>query len=134
MNHSLNEQLMTRKAAATPRGVGVMAAFFAERARERRAVGRRGPPLHRLRRRHRRAQHRPPPPAGDGGDRRSSCERFTHTCFQVVPYESYIALAERLNALTPGDARQEDRLLHHRRRGGRERGQDRARATPAAPA
>ena len=28
-------------------------------------------------------------------------ERFTHTCFQVVMYESYIALAERLNALVP---------------------------------
>ena len=32
MNHSLNEQLMARKAAATPRGVGVMASFFADRA------------------------------------------------------------------------------------------------------
>ena len=32
MNHSLNEQLMARKAAATPRGVGVMGTFFAERA------------------------------------------------------------------------------------------------------
>src|SRR5450631_1604855 len=29
-------------------------------------------------------------------------ERFTHTCFQVTPYESYIALAERLNAAAPG--------------------------------
>jgi 4-aminobutyrate aminotransferase / (S)-3-amino-2-methylpropionate transaminase / 5-aminovalerate transaminase len=29
--------------------------------------------------------------------------RFTHTSFQVVPYEPYIALAERLNALAPGD-------------------------------
>ena len=28
--------------------------------------------------------------------------RFTHTCFQVSPYESYVALAEKLNALTPG--------------------------------
>src|SRR6478736_2237037 len=27
--------------------------------------------------------------------------RFTHTCFQVVMYEPYIALAERLNALAP---------------------------------
>ena len=30
--------------------------------------------------------------------------RFTHTCFQVMPYEPYVALAERLNALAPGDA------------------------------
>jgi 4-aminobutyrate aminotransferase / (S)-3-amino-2-methylpropionate transaminase / 5-aminovalerate transaminase len=29
-------------------------------------------------------------------------ERFTHTCFQVTQYESYVALAERLNALVPG--------------------------------
>lgn len=29
--------------------------------------------------------------------------RFTHTCFQVVMYESYIELAERLNALAPID-------------------------------
>ncbi|MDU0361756.1 4-aminobutyrate--2-oxoglutarate transaminase [Rhizobium sp. 25PS6] len=30
-------------------------------------------------------------------------DRFTHTCHQVVPYESYVHLAERLNALLPGD-------------------------------
>jgi 4-aminobutyrate aminotransferase/(S)-3-amino-2-methylpropionate transaminase len=30
-------------------------------------------------------------------------QRFTHTCFQVMPYESYVALAERLNALAPGE-------------------------------
>ncbi|MDO5647718.1 4-aminobutyrate--2-oxoglutarate transaminase [Paracoccus sp. (in: a-proteobacteria)] len=29
--------------------------------------------------------------------------RFTHTCHQVVPYENYVALAERLNDLVPGD-------------------------------
>jgi 4-aminobutyrate aminotransferase len=28
---------------------------------------------------------------------------FTHTCHQVLPYESYIRLGERLNALVPGD-------------------------------
>jgi len=30
-------------------------------------------------------------------------DRFTHTCHQVVPYENYVRLAERLNALAPGD-------------------------------
>jgi 4-aminobutyrate aminotransferase / (S)-3-amino-2-methylpropionate transaminase / 5-aminovalerate transaminase len=30
-------------------------------------------------------------------------ERFTHTAFQVTPYESYVEVCERLNALTPGD-------------------------------
>ncbi|HTY41142.1 MAG TPA: 4-aminobutyrate--2-oxoglutarate transaminase [Thermoanaerobaculia bacterium] len=29
-------------------------------------------------------------------------ERFTHTCFSVAPYEGYIALAEKLNAIAPG--------------------------------
>lgn len=28
-------------------------------------------------------------------------ERFSHTSFQVAPYESYVALAERLNAVAP---------------------------------
>ena len=31
-------------------------------------------------------------------------DNFTHTSFQVVPYGPYIELAERLNALAPGDA------------------------------
>jgi 4-aminobutyrate aminotransferase/(S)-3-amino-2-methylpropionate transaminase len=30
-------------------------------------------------------------------------DHYTHTSFQVVPYEPYIALAERLNALAPGE-------------------------------
>jgi 4-aminobutyrate aminotransferase / (S)-3-amino-2-methylpropionate transaminase / 5-aminovalerate transaminase len=29
-------------------------------------------------------------------------ERFSHTCFQVMPYEVYVRLAERLNAVAPG--------------------------------
>ncbi|GIG61609.1 aspartate aminotransferase family protein [Longispora fulva] len=28
--------------------------------------------------------------------------RFAHTCFMVAPYESYVAVCEQLNALTPG--------------------------------
>lgn len=30
-------------------------------------------------------------------------DRYTHTCFQVLAYEPYVELAERLNALAPGD-------------------------------
>lgn len=33
---------------------------------------------------------------------RRQAERFTHTCFMIAPYESYVAVCERLNALTPG--------------------------------
>lgn len=32
----------------------------------------------------------------------AQAERLTHTCFQVAPYEGYVAVAERLAALTPG--------------------------------
>jgi 4-aminobutyrate aminotransferase / (S)-3-amino-2-methylpropionate transaminase / 5-aminovalerate transaminase len=34
---------------------------------------------------------------------RNQIDRFLHTCFMVTPYESYIALAEELNMLTPGN-------------------------------
>jgi 4-aminobutyrate aminotransferase/(S)-3-amino-2-methylpropionate transaminase len=29
---------------------------------------------------------------------------FSHTCFQIIPYEGYVALAERLNAIAPGQS------------------------------
>ena len=29
-------------------------------------------------------------------------KKFSHTCFQVTPYENYVALAEKLNAIVPG--------------------------------
>jgi 4-aminobutyrate aminotransferase/(S)-3-amino-2-methylpropionate transaminase len=33
---------------------------------------------------------------------REQVERFTHTCFMVAPYESYVAVCEQLIELTPG--------------------------------
>ncbi len=36
---------------------------------------------------------------------------FTHTCFQISPYESYIQLAERLNSLAPGDFKKKSLFL-----------------------
>ncbi len=33
---------------------------------------------------------------------RAQLDHFTHTCFTVASYEPYVALAERLNAITPG--------------------------------
>jgi 4-aminobutyrate aminotransferase/(S)-3-amino-2-methylpropionate transaminase len=33
---------------------------------------------------------------------RAELDRLTHTCFAVASYESYVALAERLNRITPG--------------------------------
>ena len=34
---------------------------------------------------------------------REQVDAFLHTCFSVAPYEKYIELAEKLNALTPGN-------------------------------
>src|SRR5215475_13668796 len=33
---------------------------------------------------------------------RAQMEKYLHVCFSVTPYEGYVALAERLNALAPG--------------------------------
>jgi 4-aminobutyrate aminotransferase len=101
MNHSANEQLQARRAAATPRGVGVMASFYADRAEGAElwdVEGRRfidfagGIAVLNVGHRHPRIV----------AAIEAQLQRFTHTCYQVVPYESYISLAEKLNALTPG--------------------------------
>jgi len=101
MNHSKNEQLMARKAAATPRGVGVMGSFFADRADNAElwdVEGRRFIDF---------AGGIAVMNTGHGNPAvvaaiAEQLKRFTHTCYQVVPYESYIGLAEKLNAMTPG--------------------------------
>ncbi|MFA1542804.1 4-aminobutyrate--2-oxoglutarate transaminase [Actinomadura monticuli] len=33
---------------------------------------------------------------------KAQADRFTHTCFMVAPYESYVAVCENLNRITPG--------------------------------
>lgn len=38
--------------------------------------------------------------------------RFTHTCFMVSPYEEYVAVAEALNRLTPGDHEKRSALFN----------------------
>ncbi|OHX20847.1 4-aminobutyrate--2-oxoglutarate transaminase [Chromobacterium sphagni] len=95
------QQLMQRKADATPRGVGVMCGFFAERAKNAEVWDTEG-------RRYidfaggigvLNTGHLHPKVEAAVAEQLS---RFSHTCYQVVPYESYISLAEKLNALTPG--------------------------------
>ena len=39
-------------------------------------------------------------------------DRFLHTCFMVTPYESYVRLAETLNALAPGSTPKKTLLLN----------------------
>ncbi len=42
---------------------------------------------------------------------KAQLDRYTHTCFQVLAYEPYVALAERINALAPGDFAKKTLLL-----------------------
>ena len=58
--------------------------------------------------------------------------RFFHTDFTIVPYEVYVTLAERLVATAPISGPGEGGVLQRRHRGGRERGQVRARLHEAA--
>ncbi|MBD3805273.1 MAG: aminotransferase class III-fold pyridoxal phosphate-dependent enzyme, partial [Thioclava sp.] len=101
-DQSRNADLQARRLAATPRGVGVMAGFYIDRAQNAEVwdvegnryidfaggiavlnTGHRHPAL--------------------VAAIEEQLKRFTHTCYQVLPYESYVSLAERINALVPGD-------------------------------
>ncbi|MBU3994355.1 MAG: 4-aminobutyrate--2-oxoglutarate transaminase, partial [Actinobacteria bacterium] len=39
-------------------------------------------------------------------------QQFTHTCFTVTPYEGYVAVAEKLNELIPGDHEKRSALFN----------------------
>jgi len=97
-----NQTLHERRLAATPRGIGVMANFFIERALNsevwdvegRRYIDFAGgiAVLN--------TGHRHPKVVAAV---EAQLQKFTHTCYQVLPYESYVTLAERINKLTPGN-------------------------------
>ncbi len=98
---STNSELHKRREAAIPRGVSNNFAIYAERARNAElwdVEGRRyidfASGIAVLNTGH---VH----PAMKAA-LTAQIERFTHACFQVTPYESYVALAEALNALAPG--------------------------------
>lgn len=42
---------------------------------------------------------------------RAQLERFSHTCFQVTPYDVYVRLAEKLNRVAPGASRKKTIFL-----------------------
>lgn len=101
-----NASLQSRRVAAVPRGVGTAYPVFAERAENAEVwdvEGKRyidfagGIAVLNTGHRHPRVV----------AAVREQLDKFTHTCFQVLPYEPYIELAERLNALAPfkGDAK-----------------------------
>ncbi len=95
-----NSDLAARREAAIPRGIASMTRVFADRAENAEVwdvEGRRfvdfagGIAVLNTGHRH--------PKVMEAVARQS--ERFTHTAFQVMAYESYVELAERLNALVP---------------------------------
>ncbi|MEM5399101.1 MULTISPECIES: 4-aminobutyrate--2-oxoglutarate transaminase [Paraburkholderia] len=101
MNVSKNADLQSRKNAITPRGVGVMCDFYAERAENAElwdVEGRRfidfaaGIAVCNTGHRH------PKIVAAI----KAQLDQFTHTAYQIVPYESYVSLAEKVAQRTPG--------------------------------
>ncbi|PPB79698.1 4-aminobutyrate aminotransferase [Albidovulum inexpectatum] len=96
-----NDQIEARRQAALSRGVGVMTQIYADRAENAElwdAEGNRyidfagGIAVLNTGHRHPRVM----------AAVKAQLDRFTHTCHQVVPYENYVHLAERLNAIVPG--------------------------------
>lgn len=97
-----NKSLNKRREAATPRGVGVATQIYADRAENaelwdvegKRYVDFAGgiAVLN--------TGHRNPTVMAAV---EKQMQRFTHTAYQVVPYEPYVELAEKLNELAPGD-------------------------------
>ncbi|QHE84077.1 4-aminobutyrate--2-oxoglutarate transaminase [Hydrogenophaga sp. BPS33] len=95
-----NQDLDQRRQSAAPRGVGVMCNFYADRAEnatlwdvEGRAFTDFAAGIAVLNTGHRH-------PAIVAAIQ-AQLERFTHTAYQIVPYESAVSLAERINALAP---------------------------------
>jgi 4-aminobutyrate aminotransferase len=96
-----NAAWQARKEQATARGVGVLLPIYAERAQNaeiwdvegRRYIDFAGG-IGVLN-----TGHRHPKVMAAVA---AQLERFTHTCYQVMPYPGYVELAERLNELTPG--------------------------------
>jgi len=98
---SLNREWQSRKEQATARGVGVLTQVFAARAENAEVWDVEGKRyidfaggigvLN--------TGHRHPKVMAAVA---SQLEKFTHTCYQVMPYASYVALAEKLNEITPG--------------------------------
>ena len=96
-----NQKLSARLQAAVPRGISIATPMFAARAENAEiwdVEGRRyidfagGIAVQNIGHRHPRVL----------GAVRDQLDKFTHTSFQVTPYEVYVRLAERLNRLAPG--------------------------------
>ncbi|MEO8599486.1 MAG: 4-aminobutyrate--2-oxoglutarate transaminase [bacterium] len=97
-----NQALQQRKEAATVRGVGVMTQIFVDHAKNSELWDVEGKRYIDF-------------TGGIGVLNTGHCHpkivaaveaqlhKFTHTCYQVFPYQGYVELAEKLNQLTPGN-------------------------------
>jgi 4-aminobutyrate aminotransferase/(S)-3-amino-2-methylpropionate transaminase len=97
-----NKELQANRDAATPQGIGIQTKVFADKARNAEiwdvegnryidlaagiAVCNTG--------------HNHPDVVNAV---KNQLDRFSHTCFQVAPYDVYVSLAERLNEIAPGN-------------------------------
>ena len=97
----MSSPLTERRQQATPLGVAVLCDFYADRACNAELWDEQG-------RRHidfaggigvLNSGHLHPQVAAAV---QAQMQRFSHTCYQVVPYALYVEVAERLNALVPG--------------------------------
>ncbi len=102
MASGTNADWHTRRLAATPRGVAVMGDFFIDHAKNAEfwdIEGRRfidfagGIAVLNTGHIHPKVQ----------AAIAAQLQRFTHTCYQVVPYAEYVSLAERINSIVPID-------------------------------
>ncbi|WP_417028297.1 4-aminobutyrate transaminase [Citrobacter sp.] len=99
-----NKNLQQRRLDATPRGVGVMCDFYAQSAENSTITDIEGNQYIDF-------------AAGiavlNTGHRHprlvqaveAQLQAFTHTAYQIVPYESYVSLAEKINAVAPIDGK-----------------------------
>jgi 4-aminobutyrate aminotransferase len=97
-------QITQRRIDATPQGVGVAFPFYADRAENATIWDTEG---------HAYTDFAAGIAVLNTGHRHprvaqaiaAQLQRFTHTAYQVIPYESYVSLAERLNASVPIEGR-----------------------------
>ncbi len=98
-----NQDLQNRRLAATPKGIGVMCSFYAEKARNAEiwdVEGKRyidfagGIGVLNMGHVHPKVK----------AALTAQLDKLTHTCHQVIPTELYITAAERINKLAPGNS------------------------------
>ncbi len=96
-----NKELLARRVAETPRGLGTQTTVFADKALNAEIWDVEGKRYIDL------AAGIAVTNTGHNHPKvlaavRSQLERFSHTCFQVTPYDVYVELAARLNRAAPG--------------------------------